>query len=50
MVFSEENVGVFFIDFGNIHTCQKNMLLTLPLELQTLPALAIHCCLAGVRI
>jgi hypothetical protein len=48
-VFSDGLVTVYFVDFGNSHTTPRGQLLVLPEAFRHLPALAIQCCLSGVR-
>ncbi|KAG7508685.1 hypothetical protein JOB18_021228 [Solea senegalensis] len=45
----ETQIKVFFVDYGNTETIERNNIRFLPDKLKKLPRLALKCSLAGVR-
>ncbi|XP_049913881.1 tudor domain-containing 6 isoform X2 [Epinephelus moara] len=45
----EQQVKVFFVDYGNTEVVDRGNIRTLPDELKKLPCLSLKCSLAGVR-
>ncbi|XP_042359677.1 tudor domain-containing 6 [Plectropomus leopardus] len=45
----EQQIKVFFVDYGNTEVVDRSDIRTLPEELKKLPCLSVKCTLAGVR-